>query len=56
MFGSNLIEDRGINPKQKGPAIVPFITAGYPNKDDYRMLFLLVLVEALTQLVFFMPF
>ena len=38
MFGSDLIEDRVINPKQKGPAIVPFITAGYPNKDDFLSL------------------
>ena len=38
MFGSELIEDRVKNPKQKGPAIVPFITAGYPNKDDFLTL------------------
>ena len=38
MFGSDLIEDRVINPKQKGPAIIPFITAGYPNKDDFLSL------------------
>ena len=42
MFGSELIEDRVRNPKQKGPAIVPFITAGYPHKDDF-----LSLVQAL---------
>ena len=42
MFGSELIEDRVTNPKQKGPAIVPFITAGYPNKNDF-----LNLVQAL---------
>lgn len=42
MFGSKLIEDRVRNPKQKGPAIVPFITAGYPHKDDF-----LSLVQAL---------
>ena len=38
MFGRELIEDRVKTPKQKGPAIVPFITAGYPNKDDFLTL------------------
>ncbi|HIE78506.1 MAG TPA: tryptophan synthase subunit alpha [Candidatus Thioglobus sp.] len=42
MFGSELIEDRVRNPQQKGPAIVPFITAGYPHKDGF-----LSLVQAL---------
>ena len=35
MFGSELITNSVENPKQKGPAIVPFITAGYPDKDSF---------------------
>ena len=35
MFGSELITNSLENPKQKGPAIVPFITAGYPDKDSF---------------------
>ena len=35
MFGSELIETSVKNPKQDGPAIVPFITAGYPDKDSF---------------------
>tara|TARA_B100000029_G_scaffold488560_1_gene545267 strand:- start:186 stop:947 length:762 start_codon:yes stop_codon:yes gene_type:complete len=35
MFGSELITNCVENPKQNGPAIVPFITAGYPNKDSF---------------------
>jgi len=35
MFGSELITTSVKNPKQNGPAIVPFITAGYPDKDSF---------------------
>ncbi len=35
MFGSELITKSVQNPKQDGPAIVPFITAGYPDKDSF---------------------
>ncbi len=35
MFGSELITNSVESPKQKGPAIVPFITAGYPDKDSF---------------------
>ncbi len=35
MFGSELITTSVKNPKQDGPAIVPFITAGYPDKDSF---------------------
>ena len=35
MFGSELIKTSVKNPKQDGPAIVPFITAGYPDKDSF---------------------
>ena len=35
MFGSELIKTSVEKPKQNGPAIVPFITAGYPDKDSF---------------------
>ena len=35
MFGSELITNSVENPKQSGPAIVPFITAGYPDKYSF---------------------
>ena len=35
MFGSELITNSVENTKQSGPAIVPFITAGYPDKDSF---------------------
>ena len=35
MFGSELITTSVKNPKQDGPAIVPFITSGYPHKDSF---------------------
>jgi tryptophan synthase alpha chain len=44
MFGSELITKCVENPKQQGPAVVPFITAGYPDKDNF-----LELVDALAK-------
>ena len=44
MFGSKLITKSVENPKQQGPAVVPFITAGYPDKDNF-----LELVDALAK-------
>ena len=35
MFGSELIKTSVEKPKRNGPAIVPFITAGYPDKDSF---------------------
>ena len=35
MFGSEFIKTSVEKPKQNGPAIVPFITAGYPDKDSF---------------------
>ena len=40
MFGSELIKTSVEKPKQNGPAIVPFITAGYPDKDSFLDLIL----------------
>ena len=36
MFGGQYIEDRIKAPKAAGPAIIPFITAGYPNAEDFK--------------------
>ena len=36
MFGSKYIEQRINSPKENGPAIIPFITAGYPNADEFK--------------------
>ena len=36
MFGGQYIEDRIKAPKAPGPAIIPFITAGYPNAEDFK--------------------
>ena len=36
MFGGQYIEERLKAPKAPGPAIIPFITAGYPNAEDFK--------------------
>ena len=36
MTGSKYIEERIKAPKASGPALIPFITAGYPNAEDFR--------------------
>ena len=36
MFGGQYIEERIKAPKAAGPAIIPFITAGYPNAEDFK--------------------
>ena len=36
MTGSKYIEERIKAPKASGPALIPFITAGYPNAEDFK--------------------
>ena len=36
MTGSKYIEERIKAPKASGPALIPFITAGYPNTEDFK--------------------
>ena len=36
MTGSKYIEERIKAPKASGPALIPFITAGYPNAKDFK--------------------
>jgi len=36
MIGGQYIEERIRTPKAAGPAIIPFITAGYPNAEDFK--------------------
>ncbi|MBQ09863.1 MAG: tryptophan synthase subunit alpha [Gammaproteobacteria bacterium] len=36
MIGGKYIEEKIRAPKEPGPAIVPFITAGYPNTKDFK--------------------
>ena len=36
MAGSKYIEERIKAPKASGPALIPFITAGYPNAEDFK--------------------
>ena len=36
MFGSKYIEQRITSPKEIGPALIPFITAGYPEADEFE--------------------
>ena len=36
MLGGQYIEERIRAPKAAGPAIIPFITAGYPNAEDFK--------------------
>ena len=36
MTGSKYIEERIKAPKAPGPALIPFITAGYPNAEDFK--------------------
>ena len=36
MTGSKYIEERIKAPKASGPALMPFITAGYPNTEDFK--------------------
>jgi len=38
MTGSKYIEERIKAPKDSGPALVPFITAGYPNAEDFKQI------------------
>ena len=36
MIGGKHIEEKIRTPKAAGPAIIPFITAGYPNTGDFK--------------------
>ena len=36
MIGGKYIEKKIRTPKAGGPAIIPFITAGYPNTEDFK--------------------
>ena len=36
MTGSKYIEERIKAPKASGPALIPFITAGYPNAEGFK--------------------
>ena len=36
MIGAKYIEEKIRSPKEAGPALVPFITAGYPNAEDFK--------------------
>ena len=36
MTGSKYIEERIKAPKASGPALIPFITAGHPNAEDFK--------------------
>ena len=36
MTASKYIEERIKAPKASGPALIPFITAGYPNAEDFK--------------------
>ena len=36
MIGGKYIEKKIRTPKAAGPAIIPFITAGYPNTEDFN--------------------
>ena len=40
MFGSKFIEQSIFNASAKGTAIIPFITAGYPEKNEFSNLVL----------------
>ena len=35
MFGSEFIEQSIFSASAKGTAIIPFITAGYPEKNEF---------------------
>ena len=36
MIGGKYIEEKIRSPKEEGPALVPFITAGYPSVEDFK--------------------
>jgi tryptophan synthase alpha chain len=36
MIGREYIEEKIRSPKEEGPALVPFITAGYPSAEDFK--------------------
>ena len=36
MIGGKYIEEKIRSPKEEGPALVPFITAGYPSTEDFK--------------------
>ena len=40
MFGSEFIEQSVLSASAKGVAIIPFITAGYPEKNEFSNLVL----------------
>jgi len=55
MFGSEFIEQSILSASAKGIAIIPFITAGYPEKNEFPNL-ILALSEAADVIEIGVPF